>query len=75
MGNFELYSLPNNAKWCQYNYLDDFDGNTCFTKYSTFQVLNAATEYRLVVTGYSRDASDSLTSSNGQPFVVPLSRS
>ena len=30
--------------------LDDFEGNTRFAKYSTFQILNAATDYRLVVT-------------------------
>ena len=48
--------------------LDDFDGNTSFAKYSTFQILNAAAGYQLIVTGYSGDAGDSMTSSNGQPF-------
>ena len=51
--------------------LDDFDGNTRFAKYSTFQILNAATEYRLVVMGYSGDAGDSLSSDDGQAFITP----
>lgn len=49
--------------------LDDFEGNTRFAKYSTFQVLNSATDYQLEVTGYSGDAGDSLATSNSQAFI------
>ena len=49
--------------------MDDFDGNTRFAKYSTFQVLNAVTDYQVIVTEYSGDAGDSLASSNGQAFI------
>ena len=50
--------------------MDDFDGNIRFAKYSIFQVLNAVTDYQMIVTGYSGDAGDSLASSNGQPFIA-----
>ena len=50
--------------------MDDFDGNSRFAKYSTFQILNADADYLMIVSGYSGDAGDSLASSDGQPFIV-----
>ena len=50
--------------------MDDFDGNSRFAKYSTFQILNADADYLMIVSGYSGDAGDSLASSDGQPFRV-----
>ena len=55
--------------------MDDFEGNTRFAKYSVFQVLDATTNYQLIVGGYSGDAGDSLASSNGKPFGGSLSTS
>ena len=48
--------------------LGDFEGNTGYAKYTTFQVMNSSTKYRLRVGGYSGDAGDSLTYHNDQPF-------
>ena len=50
--------------------MDDFEGNTRFAKYSLFQILDATTDYQLVIGGYSGDAGDSLATSNGKPFVA-----
>jgi hypothetical protein len=50
--------------------MDDFEGNTRFAKYSLFQVLDATTDYQLMIDGYSGDAGDSLASSDGQAFVA-----
>ena len=52
--------------------MDNFEGNTRFAKYSLFQILDATTDYQLVIGGYSRDAGDSLATltSNGKPFVA-----
>ena len=54
--------------------MDDFDGNSRFAKYSTFQILNADADYLMIVSGYSGDAGDSLASSDGQPFRVSSSQ-
>lgn len=50
--------------------MDNFEGNTRFAKYSLFQILDATTDYQLVIGGYSGDAGDSLATSNGKPFVA-----
>ena len=53
--------------------LEDFDTNTAYAKFSSFNVGGSATEYVLSVGGYSGSAGDSLTSSfladhNGRKF-------
>ena len=55
--------------------MDDFEGNIRFAKYSIFQILDATTDYQLIVGGYSGDAGDSLASGNGKPFVASRSTS
>ena len=48
--------------------LGDFEGNTSYATYSTFEVGNSSTEYILTVGGYSGTAGDSMHSHNGRRF-------
>ena len=48
--------------------LGDFEGNTSYANYSTFNVSDGSTEYILTVGGYSGTAGDSLASHNGYRF-------
>ena len=48
--------------------LEDFEGNTTYANYSTFNVGNSSTEYILTVGGYSGTAGDSLAYHNGMRF-------
>ena len=48
--------------------LGDFDNNTRYANYSTFNVSDGSTEYILTVGGYSGTAGDSLTGHNGYRF-------
>ena len=40
--------------------LADFEGQTRYAKYTTFQVLDSSTKYQLNIGGYSGDAGDSM---------------
>ena len=48
--------------------LGDFEGNTAYANYSTFNVSDGSTEYILTVGGYSGTAGDSLAHHNGSRF-------
>ena len=53
--------------------LEDFENETRYAKYSTFNIGNSTTDYTITVEGYSGDAGDSMTSSgygyvNGMKF-------
>ena len=48
--------------------LGDFEGNTRYANYSTFNVSDGSTEYILTVGGYSGTAGDSLDYHNGRRF-------
>ena len=48
--------------------LGDFEGNTVYANYSTFNVSDGSTEYILTVGGYSGTAGDSLAYHNGSRF-------
>ena len=50
--------------------LGDFEGNTSYAMYTTFQVMNSSTKYRLSVGRYSGNAGDSLAYHNGQSFYT-----
>ena len=50
--------------------LGDHDGNKHYAKYSSFQVTDSSTSYRLTVSGYSGDAGDSLSYHNGMMFTT-----
>ena len=50
--------------------LEDFENETRYAKYSTFNIGDSTTDYTITVGGYSGDAGHSMTSSyvNGQKF-------
>ena len=48
--------------------LGDFEGNTRYANYSTFNVGDGSTKYILTVGGFSGTAGDSLASHNGMRF-------
>ena len=48
--------------------LGDFEGNTAYANYSTFNVGDGSTEYILTVGGYSGTAGDSMDYHNGYRF-------
>ena len=48
--------------------LEDWDGAAAYANYSSFQVRDASTKYRLEVTGYMGNAGDSLAAHNGSAF-------
>ena len=50
--------------------LGDFEGNTAYANYSTFNVSNGSTEYILTVGGYSGTAGDSMWWNNGRRFTT-----
>ena len=50
--------------------LEDFNGNKAYAKYSTFNVGDASTKYKLLVSGYSGTAGDSMAYQNGHAFTT-----
>ena len=50
--------------------LQDFSGNKRYAKYSTFNVRDSDTKYKLLVGGYTGDAGDSLQWHNGMKFTT-----
>ena len=50
--------------------LEDFENETRYAKYSTFNIGDSTTDYTITVGGYSGDAGDSLTYHNGQKFTT-----
>ena len=50
--------------------LGDHSGNKRYAKYSAFQVADSTTNYRLTVSGYSGDATDSFSRHNGRMFTT-----
>ena len=59
LGLSKIHRLTRNTSTLRID-LADFEGNSRFAKYATFQVLDASTMYQLNVTEYSGDATDSL---------------
>ena len=50
--------------------LEDFNRNTSYARYSNFNVGSTSTDYRLVVSGYSGTAGDSLRYHSGSIFTT-----
>ncbi|XP_060555534.1 angiopoietin-related protein 7-like [Ruditapes philippinarum] len=48
--------------------MEDFEGNKAYAKYSHFKVYREVAKYRLIVSGYSGNAGDSLIKHNGKAF-------
>ena len=50
--------------------LTDFEGDTVYARYSTFNIGDSSTEYTLTVSGYSGTAGDTMTNSNNMKFTT-----
>ncbi len=50
--------------------LKDFEGNSAYAKYRNFAIGDSADQYRLIVSGYSGTARDSLAYHNGIQFTT-----
>ena len=50
--------------------LEDFSRNTRYARYSNFTVGSTSTKYRLLVSGYSGTAGDSLSNHSGSRFTT-----
>ena len=50
--------------------LEDFQGGSAYARFSTFTVANAASSYRLLVSGYSGTAGDGLGYHSGRKFTT-----
>ena len=50
--------------------LEDFENETRYAKYSTFNIGDSTTDYTITVGGYSGDAGDSLSVHNGRKFTT-----
>ena len=50
--------------------LEDFENETRYAKYSTFNIGDNTTDYTITVGGYSGDAGDSLAYHNGRKFTT-----
>lgn len=68
MGNELLYELSKNQPLLLRIELYDFENNFAWAEYSTFSVSNEDSKYVLTVSGYTGNASDSLSSHNGSAF-------
>ncbi|XP_077973081.1 microfibril-associated glycoprotein 4-like [Styela clava] len=68
LGLETIHQLTNNGTWELRVDLKDFDGNTAFAKYSLFAVAGSSDNYRLTLSGYSGNASDSLKYHNKMSF-------
>ena len=50
--------------------LEDFVGGSAYARYTTFTVANAASSYRMGVSGYSGTAGDGMRSNSGRKFTT-----
>ena len=65
-----IHRLTNGSKCSLHIDLEDWSGNKRYAQYGSFQVRDASTMYRLEVSGYTGDATDSLTIHSGRPFIT-----
>ena len=50
--------------------LEDFENETRYAKYTTFNIGDSTTNYTITLGGYSGDAGDSLSGHNGRKFTT-----
>ena len=48
--------------------LEDFEGQTAFAEYETFKIESESTNYKMWLSGYSGNATDSFSRHNGSEF-------
>ena len=50
--------------------MEDFKGGSAYARYTTSTVANAASSYRLLVSGYSGTAGDAMTYHSGHKNIL-----
>ena len=68
LGNDNIHRLTASGNTVLRVELEDWDGNTTYAVYGTFEVDNESNKYRLTVGAYSGTAGDSLSVHNGMFF-------
>ncbi|ELT89917.1 hypothetical protein CAPTEDRAFT_135023, partial [Capitella teleta] len=67
-GNDNLHALTSSGYTVLRVDMSDFEGVSAYAEYNSFNVEDAAANYRMVCSGYSGNAGDSLSYSNGTQF-------
>jgi len=70
-GNDNIHKLTNDPKTSPVALkviLEDFEGNEVVAKYSQFRIESESSNYRIWISGYSGNATDSLSAHNGSEF-------
>ncbi|XP_019639630.1 PREDICTED: uncharacterized protein LOC109481491 [Branchiostoma belcheri] len=69
LGLGNIHSLTTQKQNELYVYLEDWEMNSRFARYSTFSVGDASSKYTATIDGYSGDATDSLDPSNTRSSI------
>ena len=70
LGNDNIHRLTASGNTVLRVELEDWDGNTAYAVYDTFEVDDESNKYRLTVSGYSGTAGNSLGPYNGMFFTT-----
>ncbi|VDI25388.1 ficolin [Mytilus galloprovincialis] len=70
LGNAKVHQLTTSTAYTLRVVLEDFDNETRYAEYQSFAIGNAQSKYAISVSGYSGDAGDSLSYSNGMKFTT-----
>ncbi|CAC5362615.1 Fibrinogen-like protein A,Ryncolin-4,Fibrinogen C domain-containing protein 1-A,Angiopoietin-2,Microfibril-associated glycoprotein 4,Angiopoietin-related protein 7,Ficolin-2,Tenascin,Fibrinogen C domain-containing protein 1-B,Fibrinogen C domain-containing protein 1 [Mytilus coruscus] len=70
VGNTHIHHLTSSGTYELRIDLTDKSNNKKYARYNTFVVGNATSQYKLTISGYSGNAGDSLTYSNGMNFAT-----
>ena len=70
LGNDNIHRLTASGNTVLQVELEDWDGNTAYAVYGTFEVDDESNKYRLTVRGYSGTAGDSLGYYNERSFTI-----
>ncbi|XP_076079974.1 fibrinogen C domain-containing protein 1-A-like [Mytilus galloprovincialis] len=68
--NAKLHQLTSTNAYTLRVVLEDFDNETRYAEYQSFAIGSAPSKYAISVSGYSGDAGDSLSYSNGMKFTT-----
>ena len=70
LGLQKLHQITQSGTWELRVDLEDFNGNTAYAKYDSFQIGDAASNYRLSIGSYSGTAGDAMVGLNNMQFTT-----
>ncbi|OWF44561.1 ryncolin-2-like [Mizuhopecten yessoensis] len=70
LGNEKMYLLTSAQTYELYIEMEDVDGDTRYVRYSSFALSSESNGYRLSVSGFSGNVTDSMAYNNGQRFTT-----